>query len=291
MIACHINKRLATADGYKEFQFDFEVPSGSFTAICGASGAGKTSLLRMISGLMRPDKGQIIYNKEIWFDQVKGLFKPIRKREVGFVFQDYTLFPNMTVMENLKFALSKEATIDLINQVITVMDLEGLIQYKPAYLSGGQQQRVALARAIVQKPKMLLLDEPLSALDISTQLKLEKYILKVHEELQCTTLFVGHDIDQIIRMADHVLVIKDQRVTSSASPYETFTTNTLNSTHLNGSIVNIRSEKHTTIASIAIGSDMVQVTLNEKDNFSVGDEVLLKSNTFNPQVTRILKDH
>ncbi|MEM9390417.1 MAG: ATP-binding cassette domain-containing protein [Bacteroidota bacterium] len=290
MIGFHIKKRLNTPSGETQFQFDFEVQKGSFTAIYGESGAGKTSLLRMISGLMKPDDGTITYNKSVWFDQTKNIDLPIGQRKVGFVFQDYALFPNMTVLGNLKFALSKSADSKIINSVIDITDLGELKSKAPGTLSGGQQQRVALARAIVQQPELLLLDEPLSALDTVMQQKLQDYLIKVHKEFKLTTLFVTHDITQIIKMADQVVMLENGKVVKAGKPAVIFGHGSLSGKFkLSGRILDIYEEGIISIASILIGKDVIKVVISGSDRLSIGDEVVVASKAFNPIVEKVSK--
>ena len=287
MIGFHIKKRLNTSSGETQFQFDFEIQKESFTAIYGESGAGKTSLLRMISGLMKPDDGTITYNGKVWFDQKKNIDLHTGLRKVGFVFQDYALFPNMTVLGNLKFALSKSADPVIIDSVIDITDLGELKSKMPDTLSGGQQQRVALARAIVQQPELLLLDEPLSALDTVMQQKLQDYLIKVHKEFKLTTIFVTHDITQIIKMADQVMILESGKVVKAGKPTVIFGQSLSGKFKLSGRVLDIYAEGVINIASILIGKDVIKVVISGTDPLSIGDEVVVASKAFNPIVQKV----
>ncbi|MGD1960585.1 MAG: ATP-binding cassette domain-containing protein [Fulvivirga sp.] len=287
MIGFHIKKRLNTSLGETQFQFDFEIQKESFTAIYGESGAGKTSLLRMISGLMKPDDGTITYNGKVWFDQKKNIDLHTGQRKVGFVFQDYALFPNMTVLGNLKFALSKSADPVIIDSVIDITDLGELKSKMPDTLSGGQQQRVALARAIVQQPELLLLDEPLSALDTVMQQKLQDYLIKVHKEFKLTTIFVTHDITQIIKMADQVMILESGKVVKAGKPTVIFGQSLSGKFKLSGRVLDIYAEGVINIASILIGKDVIKVVISGTDPLSIGDEVVVASKAFNPIVQKV----
>ena len=165
MITIHINKELQSSTGEMPLNVDISLEAGSLLTLFGNSGAGKTSILRMLAGLFEPDSGKIIVNDRVWFDSENKINIQPQKRNVGMVFQDYALFPNMTVKQNLEFALQKRQRNVIVTELIEIMELGILQNRKPHTLSGGQRQRVALARALVPKPEILLLDEPLAALD------------------------------------------------------------------------------------------------------------------------------
>ncbi|CAA6830375.1 MAG: ATP-binding cassette domain-containing protein [uncultured Aureispira sp.] len=202
-----LQKKLDRTEGSRELKVQMELDAGDFVAIYGPSGIGKTTLLRIIAGLSQADTGFLSINKSCWFDEEKNINVSPQKRKVGFVFQDYALFPNMTILENLHFANSNAA---LIQKLLKQTNLEGLKHKKPAELSGGQQQRVALARALVVESPILLLDEPLSALDHSLRQDMQDLIAELHQTYQRTTLMVSHDIPEIINLANKLLVIKDR---------------------------------------------------------------------------------
>ena len=180
MIRIRLKKKLFTADGPLALDVDFECAQGSFVSLFGKSGSGKTTILRMIAGLTEPAEGFIQVEDEIWLDTSKKIHLPPHKRKLGFVFQDYSLFPHMTVRENLEFALGSPQDREMIEELLDIMHLKELEGRKPENLSGGQRQRVALARAVLRRPKIFLLDEPLAALDTSIRLKLQDEILKIY---------------------------------------------------------------------------------------------------------------
>ena len=187
-----LKKELNFAGGKGLLDIDVQIEAGIFVAISGPSGSGKTTLLRLIAGLEKGE-GLIKINNKIWLDTANGLRLLPQQRKVGYVFQNYALFPNMTVRQNLTFALEKNQSPAIIEELINTMELGELVNRYPQQLSGGQQQRVALARALVRKPPILLLDEPLSALDEGLRSHLQDYILKIHRKYQLTTLLVSHD--------------------------------------------------------------------------------------------------
>lgn len=222
MIEIFLEKRLHGTEGEMILNFHQNIENQGFIALFGKSGAGKTSILRMLAGLMQADKGRIMVNDTVWLDTTRKVNWSPQKRQVGFVFQDYTLFPNMTVEENLKFALRKNQNAKVIEELIELIELEGLKKRYPITLSGGQQQRVALARALVQQPRLLLLDEPLSALDREMREKLQNYLLEIHERYQLTTILVSHDEAEIVKMADKILVLEGGEVVKSGRVKEIF---------------------------------------------------------------------
>lgn len=222
MIKISIRKKLNMAGGKGFLTVDTELAEHAFTAVYGPSGAGKTSLLRIIAGLLQPDEGIIEVDGQTWFNAAKKIDLPPQKRNIGFVFQDYALFPNMTVLENLLYALPHQESKSRANELLNAMELQNLAHQKPGVLSGGQKQRVALARALVRKPQVLLLDEPLSALDDATRSKLQNQIKSVHEQYQLTTLLVSHHVPEIYKLANQVIQIDNGLVQQTGTPAQVF---------------------------------------------------------------------
>lgn len=218
MISCRISKQLQDASGSMSLELDFRINAGERVVLYGPSGAGKTSTLRMLAGLMQPDSGRIEAFDTCWFDSQLRIQTPPRNRQIGFVFQDYALFPNMTVIENLQFAEGKTKNPTLIRELIDLMELGELQKQYPAILSGGQQQRVALARALVARPKLLLLDEPLAALDTEIRFRLLDYLLELHRKFETTMLVISHDLGEVLQLAERVLVLNRGRIEFKGSP-------------------------------------------------------------------------
>jgi len=210
MIRLDISKQLESSDGKMTLHINTSIQEGDFIMIYGESGVGKTSLLRMISGLMQPDKGSIHVKDEIWFLHQQINLSP-QKRKVGFVFQDYALFPNMTVRGNIEFAMrnNDEALVD---ELLEFSELQNLQQRFPHQLSGGQKQRLALIRALAGKPQILLLDEPLSAVDYEMRKKLRSYIQKIHKKYHITTIMVSHDHEEIRDLGNRVIHLKKGKI-------------------------------------------------------------------------------
>lgn len=215
-------KILHTARGPQRFDVTFEVKKNEILAISGPSGAGKTTILRILAGLTTVDSGHIEIDQETWLDTNQKICIPTRRRSIGFVFQDFALFPHMTVRQQLEFAVPKRSQVHTIDELLHLMELEALQHQRPALLSGGQQQRVAIARAIARKPRLLLLDEPLSALDDEMRHKLQDYILKVRQRYQLTILLVSHHLPEIFRLADSVITLDQGRIVKQGLPADLF---------------------------------------------------------------------
>ena len=222
-----INK---TFGAYKALEdVSLEVPNGSLTALLGPSGSGKTTLLRIVAGLEFSDDGagEILFHGE----DVSGV--PAGKRSVGFVFQHYALFRHMTVAENIAFGLSvlptksrpvKKEVTDRVKELLSLVKLDGLDKRRPHELSGGQKQRVALARALAIRPKVLLLDEPFGALDAQVRKDLRRWLRQFHNEIGLTTLFVTHDQEEALELADEVVVMRNARIEQIGRPQEVYDT-------------------------------------------------------------------
>lgn len=222
MIDIAISKHLSGSEGKMQLQASCQIQKGELVGLYGPSGAGKSSILRMLAGLMNPESGKLQVEGETWFDSdLKINLKP-QKRNIGMVFQEYSLFPNMTVKENLEFALEAGQDKQIVGDLLEMIGLEKLAQKRPNLLSGGQKQRVALARAMVRRPKLLLLDEPLSALDMEMRTTLQQYIVQFHRDFQLTTLLVSHDASEIRRMSKRVLVLEKGSFTYDGDPEKFF---------------------------------------------------------------------
>jgi molybdate transport system ATP-binding protein len=205
----HLLKALHTASGPRTLDVRLTLAPGELLAISGPSGAGKTTLLRLLAGLDRPDGGFIQAENQAWYSKERRQWLPPQQRPLGFVFQDYALFPNMTVRQNLAFAATGQPQATrIINELLETLELAELAERRPAVLSGGQQQRVALARALARRPRLLLLDEPLSALDLPTRLRLQQVLADVHRQFELTTILISHDPAEINRLATRVLELE-----------------------------------------------------------------------------------
>jgi sulfate/thiosulfate transport system ATP-binding protein len=206
---------------------DLKVPSGRLTALLGPSGSGKTTLLRIIAGLEFADATEDPESGRVYFHGQDVTHVPAGQRSVGFVFQHYALFKHMTVFENIAFGLnvrkradrpSKQAIADRVHELLSLIQLEGLGKRFPDQLSGGQRQRVALARALAVQPKVLLLDEPFGALDAQVRKDLRRWLRGLHEKLHVTTVFVTHDQEEALELADEVVVMNQARIEQVGDP-------------------------------------------------------------------------
>ncbi len=290
MIELSLQKELRSASGAMLLDLELTVGDGDLLTLYGKSGAGKTSLLMMLSGLMRPDRGRISVRGRVWTDTEKGIHLKPQQRNVGMVFQDYALFPNMTVRENLAYALRERSEDREIAHLVEIMDLGDLQDRKPDTLSGGQKQRVALARALVNKPELLLLDEPLSALDQEMRGKLQHYILEVYREYGLTTLLISHDVTEIIRMSDYVVEMDQGKILRRAAPGEIFTSEKLNAKfQFTGEVMKMTRQEFIVIVTVLVGRELVKVVANdsEVEGMKVGDRVLIASKAFNPVIHKI----
>ncbi|PJI92729.1 molybdate transport system ATP-binding protein [Yoonia maricola] len=205
MISVDVKKRLGA------FQLDtqFEAPNG-VTAIFGRSGSGKTSVVNAVAGLLRPDAGRITIAGTALFDQASKTYLAPQQRRIGYVFQDARLFPHMTVMRNLGYGGTHDAA-----RVIEVLGLEQLLDRMPARLSGGERQRVALGRALMSDPQLLLMDEPLAALDAPRKAEILPFFERLRDEVQVPILYVSHDVSEVARLATTLVIMEKGRVTTS----------------------------------------------------------------------------
>jgi len=225
MLRIDIQRAMLSAEGKTNLEVCAEIQGNELLCLFGHSGAGKTTLLRILAGLTKPDNGRIVFNDTVWFDSEKKINLPPQQRNVGYMFQDYALFPNMTVEKNISFA-QKEKSQEEVDKLLELFDLKILKNQHPDKLSGGQKQRVALARALAAKPNMLLLDEPLSALDFEMRLVLQHEIRKAHELLNTVTLMVSHDLQEVFHLASSVIVLKNGKIINTGKPADVFSKQT-----------------------------------------------------------------
>src|SRR6476620_6816186 len=219
----NIHKRFGNFVALNNISLSFQ--PGELTALLGPSGCGKTTLLRIIAGLERPDAGQVLLDNEDASD------RHVRERQVGFVFQHYALFKHMTVFENIAFGLRvkprserpAEAQIKArVHQLLELVQLDWLADRYPPQLSGGQRQRIALARALAVEPKVLLLDEPFGALDATVRKELRHWLRRLHDEVHVTTIFVTHDQEEAMEVAEQIVVMNEGRIEQIGSPRELY---------------------------------------------------------------------
>lgn len=285
MIFINIKKHLDTAEGALEAHYELSITDGEFLTLFGSSGAGKTTLMRMIAGLETPESGVIEVDGEVWFDSARKINLPPQKRSVGFVFQDYALFPTMSVRENLLFAAENAQQRHNVDELIELVELSQLSNRFPASLSGGQKQRVALARALVRHPKILLLDEPLSALDPSMRSKLQDELALIHTRLGVTTLLVSHDISETVKLSDRLASVVSGRIERLCPPMEFFSPQTLSGKlQLIGEVLKIEEDFPAYIVTLLIGSSVVRTVLSssEASELRIGGHAIISTKAFNP---------
>jgi molybdate transport system ATP-binding protein len=283
-----LQKSLHGADGAMALDVAATIGSGSVATLFGPSGAGKTTLLRMLAGLVRPDAGRIVVGGECWFDSVKRIDLPPQRRSIGFVFQDYALFPNLTVCENVAYAVGKEEG-PWVDELLNLVGLRDLRDRLPQTLSGGQRQRVALARAIARKPKLLLLDEPLSALDIGLRLQLQDQIADLHRRFGLTTILVSHDLGEVFKLSQQVLRIEHGEIVASGTPAELFLRQRLGGKiNLRAQVLAVRREDVVHVVSLLMGQDVVEVIATDDDveSIRIGDVIEVAAKAFSPMLFR-----
>lgn len=283
MIVIKVRKSLVGVNGRFELEADFSVEKGEFLSIFGKSGSGKTTILRLIAGLETADEGYIEFDGKIYFDSKKKINLPPQKRNIGFVFQQYALFPNMTVYQNLLFVNKDRKKVD---EILEIVELSQLKDRYPHQLSGGQQQRVALARALVKNPDILLLDEPLSALDHQIRLKLQDEIKSIQKKVGITTLLVSHDKSEVFRLADRVIMLENGKIKKVGTPREIFIEKNISGKFsFIGEVIDIKDDGIIKIATIDINGDLVEVVTAEEIN--IGEKVLVGVKAFSPIIKPI----
>ena len=277
MITIDISKKLPPF----ELSIKLEIAVGSFIALSGASGSGKSTLLRILAGLEHA-QGNIVVDGEVWLDSDTALAP--QHREIGFVFQDYALFPNMTVEENLLFVKSDRK---LANHLLNITELEAQKSQYPDTLSGGQKQRVSLCRAMMRRPKLLLMDEPLSALDPSMRAKLQREILTLHDEFGTTTIMVSHDPSEIYRLSSRVIQLEMGNIIADGTPKEILLgSSSSQKFSFEGEVLEIAQIDVMKVAIISIGQQIVEVVISssEASHLQVGDRVRVGTKAFAPSL-------
>lgn len=292
-------KMLHTAQGPQLFDVSFDLPHGRLLAVYGSSGSGKTTLLRILAGLTETASGHISMDGEVWLDhphkpdRPRGLpgpgpvDLPTRRRSIGFVFQDFALFPHLTVRGQLEFALPKHADRSIIDELLTLMELEELQHRRPALLSGGQQQRIAIARAIARRPRLLLLDEPLSALDEEMRSKLQNYIGIAHRHYKLTTILVSHYLPEILSLSDEAIILESGKVSDRGAPATLFPKDRIiGDIRLSGQIIDIIPAGNTSIVNVLSAGSTIRVVAPTGDaaNLHIGQNVTITYHHFNPAI-------
>ncbi|OZY59311.1 molybdenum ABC transporter ATP-binding protein [Pseudomonas lundensis] len=207
-----LNVRLTLSYSGFSLDVDLQLPGKGVTALFGHSGSGKTTCLRCIAGLERAREAYIEINGEVWQDSARNVFMPVHKRSLGYIFQEASLFPHLSVRANLEFGLRRiarhERRVELV-QAAQLLGISHLLERAPAHLSGGERQRVGIARALLTSPKLLLMDEPLAALDSQRKREILPYLERLHAELEIPVLYVSHSQEEVARLADHIVLLRE----------------------------------------------------------------------------------
>lgn len=277
-IEINIKKSFSSGKG-EPFVLDagFSIPEGKITIIFGPSGSGKSTLLRLLAGLEKGEGGYIRSGETSWFDASSASFVPTQQRGVAMLFQDLALFPHMSVRENIEYAAADGdcSRIDELMALTELLDLKG--RY-PHELSGGQCQRLALARALAQNPKLLLLDEPFSALDSAVKKRLYDELIALHKKFAFTAVMVTHDMAEAYRLAQHAVILKDGRVTKEGPPEEVFLGKSLSTRiQIPARVISMESDEIHTLLTVEEGRRTFRVFVDndEAEKMSVGDEVVV----------------
>lgn len=281
MIKIDISKKLHGANGEMDLNINLEIKQGDFVALAGLSGSGKTTLLRILAGL-EDAKGTLEIDNNIWLNEKFCLAS--QKREIGFVFQDYALFPNFSVLDNLLY-VNKDK--ELANYLLKMTELEELKNRFPQTLSGGQKQRVSLCRALMNRPKILLMDEPLSALDSNMRTKLQNEILTLHKKFNTTTIMVSHDPSEIYRLANRVVILNFGGIINDGTPKDILLkTKGSQKFSFEGELLDIVKVDVIHIAIVSIGQQLVEVVVSQEEvkNLKIGQKVSLSTKAFSPTI-------
>jgi molybdate transport system ATP-binding protein len=289
MLELDLQKNLRSSSASLDIDIRFKAEAHDFISLFGPSGAGKTTLLRMLAGLTKPDHGRLVVDGITWFDATKKINLSPQQRSIGFVFQDYALFPNMNVRDNVAYGAEKNQAA-WIERLLQLTGLAAFHNRLPATLSGGQKQRVALARALARKPKLLLLDEPLSALDGVLRSQLQDELLQLHQECGLTSILVSHDIGEVFKLSQQVHQLEQGKIIKSGTPAEVFLQQRLSGKlNLRAQVLAIRKEEVIYVLSLLIAQDIVEIIAGEDEiqGLKVGDQIAISSKAFSPLIFRL----
>ena len=226
--ALQVRARVAFGSGPDAFTLDvgLPLPGAGITALFGPSGCGKTTLLRAVAGLVRPQPGRVVVGDQMWQDDAAGVWLPTHRRALGYVFQEASLFAHLSVQGNLDFGLKRVPAAErriALDQAIELLGIGHLLARRPSQLSGGERQRVAIARALATSPRLLLMDEPLAALDAARKAELLPYFERLQRELRIPLLYVSHSLDEVARLATHMVLLDAGRVSANGPTGELLT--------------------------------------------------------------------
>lgn len=287
MIKFKAQKRLHGTSGDFLMDLSTEFAESQLTAIFGPSGSGKTTILRIIAGLEKPDQGKVVVDEEPWFDSANGIDLPAGQRRVGMVTQEFALFPNMSVEENIAFAVQdKEQKSKKSQEMLQLLDLKNIADKKPAQLSGGQQQRVALGRALAMEPNILLLDEPLSSLDAEMRERLQVEIKNIYQQYKITTVLVSHSIPEVFALADQVHIINDGKITRSGLPIDVFADGSNGKSQWSARIISIDENGSKKTIKALFGNAVIELFPSTEMDLKVNDRVKLNPENIQRDFTK-----
>lgn len=287
MIDVQVEKRFH-GDRHFHLSVRFSLEGGKILALFGPSGAGKTTLLRLIAGFIKPDAGLISVHDSIWYSDDGKVNTRVMHRDLGYVFQEDSLFPHMTVRENLAFAGGKEYASHL-EQLIGLFELGEFIDQRPDRLSGGQKKRAEIARALMRRPSVLLLDEPLTALDMELREQILTYLPALKRE-GLTILYVSHELSEVARIADEMIIMFEGRLLRHETTVQTlFRKEMSGKFQLTGRVIFLEKMDVLHVAAVQIGNQMTRIVLDPETAATLksGDHVMIASKAFNPMVRKI----
>ncbi len=284
MVEVKLSKKLFSF----ELNIDLRIDKGSFVSIFGPSGAGKTTILRLIAGLEKPDFGYIKVDNEIWYSSEDNINLPTRLRKIGFVFQDYALFENMSVVKNIEFALESKSDSKLVDELLELVQLKEYKNQKISILSGGQKQRLALIRALARKPKLLLLDEPMSALDLSLRVSLQDELLLLQKKFNTTALMVSHEVSEVAKLSNYIYIVKDGKILKHGKTQEIFGIDE-NNVNIIGTVIEKKAGDIIGKVKVLIGVSLIYLPISKEllATLSVGDKVLITINAFKSTISKV----
>lgn len=284
-LTCQLKQQRHGAQHIFELDVTLNLAAGTRCCLFGESGAGKTSILRMLAGLEQPQQGRIQCGDQVWFDRHERV--ATHQRSIGYVFQDDALFPHLNVQENIAFAAKQDRT--WLERLIQLCHLKGLQQRRIQTLSGGQKQRVALARALARQPDLLLMDEPLSALDLETRAAIQDSLLEVQREYQLTWILVSHDLAEVFKLADHVVQLEHGTIARQGTPEDLFLHQTSpGKLHLQAQVLAMRREDIVIVLSLLLGNEVIEVIASpaQTKGLKIGDRITLSAKTFSPSINQ-----
>lgn len=287
-LSIRVRKLLRSADGPLEVSVDFAVGAGEHVALFGTSGSGKTSILRMLAGLMEPDEGSIVVDGRTWFDSARGIDLPPHVRRPGLVFQDHALFPHRTARQNILDGIPPSPTRqEKARGFLERFELGGVADLLPRQLSGGQKQRVALARTLASEPRLLLLDEPLSALDAGLRGRMLEEIARHVSSFAGPMVLVSHDMSEVWRLAKVVHVLQAGTIRRWGSPSEVFGKGrTSPRLRLPATVLELEESEGLVVVTAAAGGEIVRAVVSREEaaHLSPGCAVLLAAKAYETMV-------